>query len=147
MSLVLQTGYGERLTYWLAPLVWIRHPLYSSDWSWCYPIARSDIFKRTLGSAPRVRPVSSLVAGPYSVLDVSPDFQATQIIPLREFLKLETDSADLNGKRIIQADTPAERRAVSLFALLYTVSRLHAVKDIYLYDVTDSMFLCVGLEE
>ena len=102
MSMVLQTGYGERLTYWLAPLVWIRHPLYASDWSWCYPIALSDIFKRTLGSAPRVRAVSSPVAGPYSVLDVSLDFQATQIIPLREFLKLETDSADLNGKRIIQ---------------------------------------------
>ena len=33
---VLQTGYGKSLIYQLAPLVaklWIRHPVYCSDWS------------------------------------------------------------------------------------------------------------------
>ena len=45
-------------------LVWIRHPLYSSD-----------IFKCMLGAARRVGPFSLLVAGPYSFLDVGLDFQ------------------------------------------------------------------------
>ena len=30
---VLPPRYGKSLIYWLAPLVWIRHPLYSSGWS------------------------------------------------------------------------------------------------------------------
>ena len=30
---VLLTVYGKSLIYWLAPLVWTRHALYSSDWS------------------------------------------------------------------------------------------------------------------
>ena len=30
---VLPTGNGKSLICWLAPLVWIRHHLYASDWS------------------------------------------------------------------------------------------------------------------
>jgi hypothetical protein len=62
---VLPTGYGKSLIYWLAPLVWIRHPLYSSDISKCMR-----------GAVPRVGPFSLLVARPYSFLDVGLDFQA-----------------------------------------------------------------------
>ena len=76
-ALLFYCGYGKSL-YWLVPLVWIRHPLYS--WSWCYPIACSDIFKCMLGASPRVGSFSLLVARPYSFIDVGLDFQARLMI-------------------------------------------------------------------
>ena len=77
-ALLFYRSYTASLINWLAPLVWIRHPLYSSDWSWCYPIACVYIFKCMLGSAPRVGPLILLVVRPYSFLDVGLVFQAKQ---------------------------------------------------------------------
>ena len=66
---VLPTGYGKSLICWIRPdqypLVWIRQPLYSSH-----------IFKCMLGAAPRVGPLSLLVARPYCFLDLGLVFQA-----------------------------------------------------------------------